>query len=88
MYDWHVCPLGLEFKSVECNHKGRKSPINKITKNIIKFQKDLKHNGIPILPIAAFHGHIAVMNILLEAGADINAKDEKGNSALIVAISA
>lgn len=42
-------------------------------------------NGATPLMVAAFEGHEDVVRILLEAGADVNAKDAEGNTALSLA---
>ncbi|KAJ4356882.1 hypothetical protein N0V95_002973 [Ascochyta clinopodiicola] len=50
---------------------------------------DTAGTGVPLLCIAATHGHLEIARILLEAGAAINAcSEEKGETALHIAIRA
>lgn len=42
-------------------------------------------NGEPLLIMAARNGHIQVMKLLLNRGADVNARDDRGRTALMVA---
>ncbi len=44
-------------------------------------------HGTTALHLAAFHGHVAVMEILLKAGADIHARNVVGETPLLVATS-
>lgn len=44
-------------------------------------------HGTTALHLAAFHGHVAVMEILLKAGADIHARNIIGETPLLVAAS-
>lgn len=44
------------------------------------------HDCYIVLSAAANHGHLPIIELLLKHGADINARDKKGNNVLLMAV--
>nr|XP_015840058.1 PREDICTED: ankyrin repeat domain-containing protein 7-like [Tribolium castaneum] len=57
--------------------------------DLIRLQADLNHkniNGYTPLHAAARNGHLFVVQLLIENGADLGAIDNFGNNALVIAL--
>ncbi|KAJ3099798.1 hypothetical protein HDU96_010551 [Phlyctochytrium bullatum] len=64
--------------------RARVSPYNKLSKRKRTKLEDGKTKTATPLHVAAYHGHAAVCQVLLQMGADINCRDDEQNTPLMM----
>ena len=78
--------LGLCFSHEEIKFAEGKDGHTKPFKPLLKHKADIKLQEKPLVFLAIENGHAEITELLLKWGADIEAQDSNGNSALFVAV--